>query len=234
MLSRLSVALTAGVSPTTIAKLEGGRLGHLSVLEKVGETLQAGLTLVNQGSATTFFSLAATSSAWDAWATPPDVLGRLYRALGVDRFDLDPCSPGRGATRVKAKVLLDKHDDGLTYQWNGIVYMNPPYGRVIGQWTTKAREEVESGRASVVVGLVPARTDTVWWHRDCGGHADVFLIKGRLAFGDGLQSAPFPSALIVWSRDPRFQLGVTREFPLAQHIPRRPIVVDPAKELAAD
>ena len=78
------------------------------------------------------------------------------------------------------------------------VYLNPPYGRELPKWIAKARREHEDGRAGLVVGLVPARTDTRWWHEDIAGHSDVWLLKGRLAFGDGAAPAPFPSALVVW------------------------------------
>jgi len=72
--------------------------------------------------------------------------------------------------------------------------MNPPYGRVIGDWMRKAYEE--SQRGALVVCLVPARTDTAWWH-DYAAKGDVTFIRGRLKFGDGKNSAPFPSALVV-------------------------------------
>ncbi len=87
------------------------------------------------------------------------------------------------------------------------------YGRTIQKWTAKARSEVEDGRASLVLGLVPARTDTRWWHVGVAGHADIWLLKGRLAFGDGRQSAPFPSAIVLWSADRRFSERTAFEFP---------------------
>jgi hypothetical protein len=76
--------------------------------------------------------------------------------------------------------------------------MNPPYGRCLSRWTAKAKAEVEQGNAEVVVGLVPARPDTTYWHRDVAGSASVFFLKGRLKFGNAEQVAPFPSCLVVW------------------------------------
>jgi hypothetical protein len=70
--------------------------------------------------------------------------------------------------------------------------MNPPYGRSIHHWTAKAKAEVEQGNA-VVVGLIPARPDTRYWHRDIAGSASIFFLKGRLKFGNAEQVAPFPS-----------------------------------------
>lgn len=183
-MSRSSLCDASGISRTMIAAIGAGRLGHLAAVECVGEFLGAGLTLAAIGEAAAFFSSAALSSAWDAWATPQQVLDRLYVALGGG-FDLDPCSPGRGRSRVRAGMHLTDDDDGLRHAWRGTVYMNPPYGRDIAAWTAKARGEVGAGRASFVIGLLPARTGTRWWHDDVAAHCDIWLLKGRLAFGDG-------------------------------------------------
>ena len=216
--SRRQLSTRSGVSPTSIAELEAGRLGHLTVVERVGEALGAGLALAPLDGAAAFFATAALSSAWDAWATPHDVLERLYRVLGSG-FDLDPCSPGRGRCRVRARLHYDENDDGLSREWRGTVYMNPPYGRTIRRWTAKARNEVEAGRASVVIGMLPARTDTRWWHIDIAGRADTWLLRGRLAFGDGKQPAPFASALVVWPPHADIRERMRAEFPDAWSVP---------------
>ena len=65
-------------------------------------------------------------------------------------------------------------------------------------WVEKARSEVTAGHAKTVVALLPARPDTAYWHENVAGHAAVYFLRGRLRFGDGKQSAPFPSALVVW------------------------------------
>ena len=218
-MSQRDVGRASSISPTTVGSLEAGELGHLAVLERVGQALGAGLTLVGKGKATTFFSVTATSSAWDDWATPQAVLDRLYPLVG-GRFDVDPCSPRKGRSRVLARLHLTADDDGLTHEWHGATYMNPPYGRDIPRWTAKARQEAESGRASLVIGLVPARTDTRWWHADIAGMADAWLIRGRLAFGDGKQPAPFPSALLLWGGNAGHVRGISQAFPTAQHVSR--------------
>jgi site-specific DNA-methyltransferase (adenine-specific) len=73
--------------------------------------------------------------------------------------------------------------------------MNPPYGAVIGKWMRKAWDSAQE--SATVVCLVPARTDTEWWHR-FAMRGEVRLLKGRLKFGDYMNSAPFPSALVVF------------------------------------
>ena len=211
------LAGVSGVGAATIRAIEHGGLGHLAALERVADALRAGLVLAPTGS-TPFFTGPAASSAWDAWATPQAVLDRLYEVLD-DGFDLDPCSPGRGISRVRARVHFDEADDGLALPWHGSVFMNPPYGRGISKWVAKAANEVGEGRAEQVLGLVPARTDTAWWHSSVASRADVWLLKRRLAFGDGTTCAPFPSAMVLWGGDENVRVGICRAFPDAWNVP---------------
>ena len=130
------------------------------------------------------------SSKTPEWSTPQDLFDKLHR---VWEFTLDVC-----ATAENAKVLYfyDKADDGLKQSWKGhVCWMNPPYGREIGKWMRKAFQE--SLRGAVVVCLVPARTDTVWWH-DYAMKGDITFLKGRLKFGGATNSAPFPSAIVIF------------------------------------
>jgi site-specific DNA-methyltransferase (adenine-specific) len=82
------------------------------------------------------------------------------------------------------------------------VFVNPPYGRGLAAWVAKARREVDEGRATTVVALLPARPDTAYWHDHVAGKAVIYFLRGRLRFGDGEQSAPFPSAVAVWGASP--------------------------------
>ena len=77
--------------------------------------------------------------------------------------------------------------------------MNPPYGRKIGIWVKKAKEAATQEKATVVC-LLPARTDTAWWHDYVMKANEIRLIRGRLKFGDGKGSAPFPSAVVVFRK----------------------------------
>jgi len=123
------------------------------------------------------------------WATPEGLFDELDGEFG---FDLDPCATKENA---KCKKFYTKEDDGLAQSWKGRkVFMNPPYGRVIGDWVKKAA----TGGAEIVVCLLPARTDTRWFHEYIYGKAEIRFIKGRVKFGDGKQSAPFPSMIVVF------------------------------------
>ncbi len=133
------------------------------------------------------------SSNTDEWSTPEDFFEKC--ALEYGPFDLDPCATKDNA---KAPAFYTKADDGLSQTWSGRIWMNPPYGRGIGKWMAKAYESSQT-TADIVVCLVPARTDTAWWH-DYAMLGDVTFIRGRLKFGGSKNAAPFPSALVVFHK----------------------------------
>ena len=133
------------------------------------------------------------SSATDLHATPQEFFDKLNAEF---HFALDVCATSENA---KCFNYFCKEQDGLAKNWvsaasGGAVWMNPPYGREIGRWMEKANEAAKEG--ATVVCLVPARTDTKWWH-ECAIQHEVRFIRGRLKFGDAKNSAPFPSAVIV-------------------------------------
>ena len=149
------------------------------------------------GAQQSFYTHAGNSSTSENWETPKELLEPLYSVFGC--FSLDPCSPSCGRTApVKAKVHYTETDDGLSLPWFGVTFMNPPYNRCLSRWTAKAKAEVEQGNAEIVVGLLPARPDTAYWHRDIAGSASVLFLRGRLKFGNAEQVAPFPSCLVLW------------------------------------
>lgn len=127
----------------------------------------------------------------DCWATPQNVFDVLDKEF---RFDLDVC-----ATRENAKCekFYSLDENALIQEWNGTCFMNPPYGRAIGQWVKKAYESAQKG--ATVVCLLPARTDTAWFHSYCMKSSDVRFCRGRLHFSESKNSAPFPSCIVVFS-----------------------------------
>ena len=130
------------------------------------------------------------SSATNEWATPQDFYDCCHAEFN---FTLDPCCTHQNA---KCTKHFTEAEDGLAEDWSADrVWMNPPYGREIGKWMRKAYEE--SLRGALVVCLVPARTDTAWWH-DYAAMGEVRFIRGRLKFGGAVNSAPFPSALVIF------------------------------------
>lgn len=96
------------------------------------------------------------------------------------------------------KVLAAWKEDGLAQSWAGeCVFCNPPYGRAIGDWVKKCYEEHIKHNITVVM-LIPARTDTTYFHKYIYNYAELRFIKGRLKFNDGKQGAPFPSMLVIY------------------------------------
>jgi len=135
------------------------------------------------------------SSKTDNWATPQ----YFFDALDAEfNFNLDVCASN---TNHKCDLFYTQEMNGLAWPWLGRVWMNPPYGREIGQWVKKAREEVKAGRAELVACLVPARTDARWFQDNAWSADEIRFVRGRIAFGDSKTGAPFPCAVIIFRRD---------------------------------
>jgi len=157
-------------------------------------------------------------AATTEWATPQVTFDALWDEFGP--FDLDPC--GQKETHYTAWRIYQNGGrcldgstmllDGLSQPWSGRVFLNPPYGREMAKWIEKSVREVEAGRCELVCALIPAKTGTKMWQkyilreaqqRDAGdlvigAAALVRFLPGRLKFGDAKNSAPFPSAVVVF------------------------------------
>ncbi len=146
------------------------------------------------------FTTGMRTSLDDTWTTPKDFFNKLNYEFN---FGLDAAALQR-STLVPNNWYGPDHPeaarrDAFGRLWNmdaegKPIWLNPPYGRVIGKWMEKANKEANLG--GTVVCLVPARTDTNWWHSYCIQH-EVRFIKGRLKFGDSKSAAPFPSAVVI-------------------------------------
>lgn len=149
------------------------------------------------------YSLVATdmnevhySSSSDDWETPQILFDALDQEF---KFTLDPCA---SITNAKCKKFYTLDDDGLSKSWKDErVFMNPPYGRQICDWVKKAY--LESSHA-LVVCLLPARTDTSYWHDYIFGKAEVRFMRGRVYFNSSegkTGPAPFPSAIVIYNKE---------------------------------
>ena|SRR5690348_4461692 len=134
----------------------------------------------------------------DDWETPDSLFQALNSEFG---FTLDVCA---NPTNHKSDNYFDPSNDGLSqsWQWN-ICWMNPPYGREIGKWVAKARKEADEG-GSIVVCLLPARTDTAWFHDYIYGRAEIRFLRGRVRFVGAPYGAPFPSMICIFH--PKFDV----------------------------
>jgi site-specific DNA-methyltransferase (adenine-specific) len=142
------------------------------------------------------------SSQSAEWETPQDFFDRLNQ---THNFTLDPCST---LANTKCPTHYVKAQDGLSQDWGGHkVFVNPPYGREMKRWVKKSFEESQKPNTTVVM-LIPARTDTQYWHDYCMKADIIYFVKGRLHFKNKAAAdytgktktspAPFPSAVIVF------------------------------------
>lgn len=133
------------------------------------------------------------SSKTDQWSTPQDFFDKLNEEFD---FNLDVCADTKNH---KCAMWFNKEENGLIKSWDkSRVFCNPPYGREIGLWVKKASEAV----GGVVVMLIPARTDTKYFHQYIYKKkgVEIRFLKGRLKFGDSKNSAPFPSMVVIFKK----------------------------------
>jgi phage N-6-adenine-methyltransferase len=145
--------------------------------------------------------LTMFSSKTGEWSTPQDFFDKLNWRFGP--FDLDPCAD---PSNTKCQNFFTEAEDGLSKDWEGFTsFINPPYGRGIESWIKKGYEESRKEETKVVM-LIPARTDTKYWHQYIMKADELYFVKGRLKFGDSTNSAPFPSAVVVFDGTNRQQI----------------------------
>ena len=127
----------------------------------------------------------------DEWATPQELFDELDREF---HFNLDPCATEENH---KCEKYFTKEDDGRKKSWGGaVVFCNPPYSE-IDKWVQKAWYESRQDN-TVVVLLIPARTDTRYFHNYILNRAEVRFVKGRITFGEAKNHAPFPSMIVIF------------------------------------
>lgn len=131
------------------------------------------------------------SSKSDEWSTPQDFFDQLDNEFN---FDLDAAA---SELNHKCARYFTVADDGLTQKWGGCrVFCNPPYSQ-IDRWVEKAFYETKQENTLVVM-LIPSRTDTRYFHNYIYGRSEIRFVKGRLKFGNSKNSAPFPSMVVIW------------------------------------
>jgi len=128
------------------------------------------------------------------WETPINLFNELNKRYN---FTLDVCA---NENNFKVINYINEEKNGLLQDWNNnICWMNPPYGKEIGKWVEKALFESKKENCTVV-SLLPARTDTKWFHNYILNQSNVEIIfmKGRLKFGDSKNSAYFSSMVVLF------------------------------------
>ena len=133
------------------------------------------------------------SSQKEDWVTPQ----YLYDALNAE-FVFD-CDVAADAFNAKHYNYFSKTQDALKQKWRGVCWCNPPYGRGVDKWVAKAHAEAERGVVTVM--LLPARTDTKYFHDYIYGQHEVRFLRGRLKFKGATNSAPFPSMIVIFKKE---------------------------------
>jgi len=133
------------------------------------------------------------SSKTDLWSTPNDLFEKYN---DIFNFNTDVCAISDNA---KCQHFFSPEQNGLIQDWRGSCWMNPPYGRTIGKWIEKASTE-QRNNGTTVVCLLPARTDTRWFHEFIYNKPNVTieLLRGRIKFGGHKNCAPFPSMIVIF------------------------------------
>ena len=131
------------------------------------------------------------SSKSDEWATPQHIFDELNNEF---EFDLDVCA---NESNHKCDDYYSIEDDGLSKDWSGRrVFCNPPYSN-IAEWVKKAFYETKNDNTLVVL-LIPSRTDTKYFQNYIYNRSEIRFIKGRLKFDNSKNSAPFPSMIVIF------------------------------------
>lgn len=140
------------------------------------------------------------SSNSDEWETPKDLFAELNTKY---KFGLDACATIKNAL---CAAHFTVKENALQQDWSGYgnVFMNPPYGRVIKDFVLKAYEESKKG--ITVVCLLPARTETAWFHDYCLPFGEIKFLRGRLRFSGSKVNAPFPSMIVVFGANDKLPL----------------------------
>lgn len=128
------------------------------------------------------------SSKTDLWSTPQDLFDKYNDKY---HFETDVCAL---PINTKCKKFFTPEMDGLKQEWTGVCWCNPPYGRQISKWVEKACKS-----SATVVMLIPARTDTKWFHDYCLPYGKIEFLRGRIKFGGCENPAPFPSMIVIFN-----------------------------------
>lgn len=193
-LSLTEVAMRAQLSRTTVTELERGRGSVASLLR----LLDALAPRARRRAPERAYWGQAEKADRDIRFTPSSFLAPIYEAFGP--IDLDPCAHELSPVVARRRLIPEHGADGLTDTWAGrLVYLNPPFSQLL-VWLRRAYDQWRAGNVETVVGLVPVRTDSGWFHEVFSRDADIFLLKGRVSFLDAKgRRQPTPFSLMIFT-----------------------------------
>ena len=190
-----SLAKRTGLSPTTISAVENGG-GSIASVVRILKVLAP---KAKRRAPERAYWGQGDKEDRDSRFTPEEFMEPVYAAFG--RIDLDPCGHPSSPVVATRRFILGNGDDGLRDAWFGrFVYVNPPFSAQL-RWLRRAHEQWRMGNAHTIACLVPARTDSAWFHETLRADADVYFLQGRVRFIDlrgGSQATPFSLMLVVF------------------------------------
>jgi phage N-6-adenine-methyltransferase len=131
----------------------------------------------------------------EEWETPIEIFNLLNEEF---HFEIDLAALPHNAKSAKFYTPVM---DALKQEWHGVCWLNPPYGSQLSKWMQKAYDSAKNG--ATIVSLLPARTDTIWWHEYVLPYAEIRYLRGRLKFSGAANSATFPSAIVIFRPSPK-------------------------------
>ena len=190
-----ALAKRTALSPTTIRSVELGGGSVASILK----ILNALAPKAKRRAPERAYWGQGDKDDRDSRFTPPDFMESIYASFG--RIDLDPCAHPSSPVAASKKYILANGDDGLRDAWSGeFVYVNPPFSNQLN-WLRRAHEQWRLGNVATIACLVPARTDSAWFHETLRADADIYFLQGRLRFLDlrgSEQATPFSLMVVIF------------------------------------
>jgi len=190
-----ALAKRTGLSPTTIRSVELGGGSVASILK----ILNALAPKAKRRAPERAYWGQGEKDDRDSRFTPPDFMESIYASFG--KIDLDPCAYPSSPVTASQKYIFANGDDGLRDAWSGeFVYVNPPFSDQLN-WLRRAHEQWRLGNVATIACLVPARTDSTWFHETLRADADIYFLQGRLRFLDlrgNTQPTPFSLMVVIF------------------------------------
>ena len=190
-----ALARRTGLSPTTIRSVELGGGSVASILK----ILSALAPKAKRRAPERAYWGQGDKDDRDSRFTPPDFMESIYSSFG--KIDLDPCAHPSSPVIASKEYILANGDDGLRDVWFGeFVYVNPPFSDQLN-WLRRAHEQWRLGNVATIACLVPARTDSAWFHETLRANADIYFLQGRLRFLDlrgSAQATPFSLMVVIF------------------------------------
>ena len=188
-----------GITQATLSAIEANKNCKVETIFKIIEALKHKVIIRPKEHRSSFINMARSNKDV-VWLSPDNIVNAVHTVFGY--IDIDPCSETSIQCNTRAKVAYTFDDNGLTRDWSGIVYINPPFGlkNGMGDFIDKAYKHHEQGDTSACILLLPARFELKWFTNLIENRKpDLYILRGRTFFKGSKTGAPFATMIVVWS-----------------------------------